>query len=148
MKLYRDIWHGKRERGDTIIEVIIAIGIVSLVLTAAYAITNRNTQVTQEVQEQSYAQKLVEEQVEVFRSLGTSAIGSDITAIKSNSGGCFDGGAYVSEASGASLCKVTNGGATYLLTVDSTNAPVYKINAHWDTLGGSGADVSVLYRVE
>lgn len=54
--------------GDTIVEVLIATAIASLVLVSAYAITTRNTRATQDVQENSYAQKLVEQQVVAITS--------------------------------------------------------------------------------
>lgn len=124
----------RSERGDTIIEVLIATGIVSLVLTSAYALTNRNIQATQEVQEQAYAQKLVEQQVELLRA----------SATKPASDGCFN-------ASGVSVtgaaCKVTNGGASYTLLVHPISAVQYSARATWETLGGKSANVTVYYRI-
>ena len=123
------------ERGDTIIEVLIAIGIVSLVLTSAYALTNRNVQATQEIQEQAYAQKLVEQQVEILRS----------ATAKPTSNGCFSApNTYV--ATTDSACHISNGGATYNVVISLSGA-TYGIKASWATLGGSNADVTVYYRV-
>jgi prepilin-type N-terminal cleavage/methylation domain-containing protein len=123
------------QRGDTIVEVLIAVAIVSLVLTSAYALTSRNVRANQEVQEQAYAQKLVEQQAELFRS---SAVPPD--------GGCFNTvGAPVATGSG---CVVNNGGASYKLSINSQSIPnVYRIRASWATLGATTATVTVYYEV-
>ena len=135
---FRGLLHSRyvhnTERGDTIIEVLIAIGIVSLVLTSAYALTNRNIQVSQEVQEQAYAQKLVEGQVELLRAAAT----------KPAADGCFNAsGALVN----GTACKITNGGATYTLLVHPSSATQYSVQANWTTLDGKSANVTVYYRV-
>jgi prepilin-type N-terminal cleavage/methylation domain-containing protein len=58
----------RRQAGDTIVEVLIAIAVVSLVLTSAYMVTNKNAQTMQAVQERTQAQKLVERQIELIRA--------------------------------------------------------------------------------
>ena len=131
----KSVRHSYGERGDTIIEVLIAIGIVSLVLTSAYALTNRNIQISQEVQEQAYAQKLVERQVELLRAAPT----------KPSADGCFDTtGAIVS----GTACKITNGGASYTLLVHHlTAANQYSVQATWQTIHDKTANVTVYYQV-
>ena len=64
-----------RQNGDTIVEVLIASAIASLVLVSAYALTNKNVGAIQEAQEQSVAQKLVEQQVELLRDASTPPAG-------------------------------------------------------------------------
>lgn len=127
----------RSQRGDTIIEVLIATGIVSLVLTSAYALTSRNVRANQAVQEQAYAQKLVEKQVELLRA----------AAVKQPSGGtsCFDNADKLTSA-----CNVPNGGVTYTLKVstDFLVAPnTYSITATWPSLSGGDANITVYYRV-
>src|SRR5687767_4350813 len=53
-----------RERGDTIVEVLIAIAVVSLILGGAYTTTNRSMQATRSAQERSVALTLAESQIE------------------------------------------------------------------------------------
>ncbi len=125
----------RAERGDTIIEVLIAIGIVSLVLTSAYALTNRNIQISQEVQEQAYAQKLVERQVELLRAVDT----------KPSSDGCFT---TTGVATSGTACQVNNGGASYTLLVHPlASAGQYSVQATWQTIHGKTANVTVYYQV-
>jgi prepilin-type N-terminal cleavage/methylation domain-containing protein len=127
----------KSQRGDTIIEVLIATAIVSLVLTSAYALTSRNVRTNQAVQEQAYAQKLVEKQVELLRAV----------ASKPTSDKCFnDSGTPVDVTDAA--CKPTNGGADYQLTVHPTgSADTYSITATWASLTGGNSNITVYYRV-
>lgn len=131
------------QRGDTIIEVLIAVAIVSLVLTAAYALTNKNVAATQEVQEQAYAQKMVEQQVELLRSSAPPA-----------QKGCYkttDGTFAVAAtpAPNPDPCAVTHGGATYhmLITPPSGSSSTYTVKADWDTVTGSRANITVYYKV-
>lgn len=128
----------RSQRGDTIIEVLIATGIVSLVLTSAFALTSRNVRANQAVQEQAYAQKLVEKQVELLR-----AVASKPTVDK-----CFNDSGTPVELTDAA-CKPTNGGATYKLTVHPTNLATntYSITATWHNLTGGDANITVYYRV-
>ena len=122
----------RNQRGDTIVEVLIAAAIVSLVLAAAYALTNRNLLGIQATQEQSYAQKLVQQQVEFLRVATTKP-----------TGGCFNSsGSIVS----GDACKITNGGATYVLKITESGG-VYTIAATWDAVGGGTANVTVYYKV-
>lgn len=57
------------ERGDTIVEVLITIAIVSLVLGGAYVTTNRSLLATRSAQERSIALKLAESQIERLKSI-------------------------------------------------------------------------------
>ncbi len=133
MRLKTSIVRKLNQAGDTIVEVLIAVGIVSLVLTTAYATTNRNVRSAQDTQENIYAQKLVEQQAERLRAAG-SATGD----------GCFTPtAAYVPLTD--PVCKTTNGGAEFQLTVHPTGSS-YEITASWKTLGGADAKVTVWYR--
>lgn len=125
------------ERGDTIVEVLIAIAIVSLVLASGYAITNKNVAAIQEAQEQSYGQKLVQQQVEYLRD----------NPVLATAPGCFTG--PITYGTGAS-CDRTNGGAVYNMKITPAATPppgaTFAITATWDTLTGSTAHITVYYR--
>lgn len=62
----------RRERGDTIVEVLIAVAIVSLVLAGAYVSTNRSLLATRAAQERVSALKLAESQMEQIKSLAST----------------------------------------------------------------------------
>jgi len=136
------VWADRR--GDTIIEVLIAIGIVSLVLTSAYAVTNRNAQASQKIQEQGQAQKIVESQIELLRSY------SNPSGIPPN--GCLTADGDTIIAVGVDSCKnfqADGSGATYVLSINKLVAPAvetYKVTAVWDALGGQSGNVTMYYR--
>lgn len=64
-------WRRKQssERGDTIVEVLITIAVVSLVLGGAYVTTNRSLLATRSAQERSIALKLAESQIERLKTI-------------------------------------------------------------------------------
>lgn len=62
-------WHNFKERGDTIVEVLIAIAVISLVLGGAYVTTNRSLIATRAAEERGNALKLTESQVEQLKGL-------------------------------------------------------------------------------
>ena len=59
----------RRQRGDTLVEVMISIAIVSLILGGAYVTTNRSLQATRAAQERAIALKLAEAQLERLKNL-------------------------------------------------------------------------------
>jgi prepilin-type N-terminal cleavage/methylation domain-containing protein len=139
------------ERGDTIVEVLIAIAIVSLVLVTAYTISNKNVEAVQANQERIQAQHLVEGQIESLKAQ------TGITAPNT----CFD--VLGSAASGTSCTQTAAGsGASYTI---STTAPgvapptqcastissvAYIICTYWTSLGGSSnndSNVTMYYRL-
>lgn len=127
-------------RGDTIIEVLIAIGIVSLVLTSAYVTTNRNAQVSQKIQEQGQAQKLAERQIELLRGFN-GTVPPD--------GGCLVATGGVASLVSGEACQnlaAASSGASYTLSIKPIAADTYKVSADWDALGGQTANVTMYYR--
>lgn len=124
------MWHS--QRGDTIVEVLIAVSIASLVLASAYAVTNRNVLAIQQAQEQAYGQKIVQQQVEYLRAAPGLA----------TSPGCYTAPSTYSTA--PADCDIPHGGATYALQISpgATNA----VKATWDSLGGASASIVVYYR--
>lgn len=73
MKLHRF------KRGDTIVEVLLAIAIVSAVLAGAYVTTNRSLLIGRDAQEASEALELAEGQIERIKSLSAQpVVGRDI----------------------------------------------------------------------
>lgn len=124
---------GYTQRGDTIIEVLIAIGVISLVLTAAYATTNRNSMATLDTQEQSAAVKLTEKQVELARTRSATL----------GSGACFATDGTSKPASDAA-CAVVSGGATYKIA-DTYAGGVFTTKVTWSGVMGDDKNVTMVY---
>lgn len=134
------------QAGDTIVEVLIAIAIISLVLTAAYATTNRNTIATQNNEEHIQAQHLVEAQIEALRAQnGINATGE-----------CFNG---ADEVGTCNAFTAAGSGATYTLKVEGPTGLVtptdgtertYTVTATWTSLGAqtdNNSNISMIYRL-
>ena len=72
----------KSQRGDTLVEVLIAITVVSMVLVTAYATTTRSVNSMQDTQEHSEALQLAQTQLEYLHNVSKPN--------RPTSGGCFD----------------------------------------------------------
>lgn len=68
----------RNQRGDTIVEVLIAIGIIAVVLGGAYIATNRALRQGRAAQERSEALEVAREQLERIRYIVTDSVGTDI----------------------------------------------------------------------
>jgi prepilin-type N-terminal cleavage/methylation domain-containing protein len=130
------------QRGDTIVEVLLAMAVMSLVLVGAYVTTNKNEITLQNSQEREQAQRLVEGQIEMLR-----AQGGIIT-----SGDCFNSS---TETSTCGNFTAANSGAVYTLSVTGptgTNKPVgtYTLKAVWTSDGAlseNDSNVTLFYRL-
>lgn len=103
-------------RGDTIVEVLIAISIVSMVLGGAYGTTRRSLVDTHDAQERSTGVKLIESQIEQLRTLA-----------QTNAGAIF--GASVP----ASFCTTSTSGTLSVVTSSNSACAV----------GASGTPTSI-----
>ncbi|HSX43099.1 MAG TPA: prepilin-type N-terminal cleavage/methylation domain-containing protein [Candidatus Saccharimonadales bacterium] len=132
----------RNERGDTLVEVLIAMAIISLVLVGAYVTSNRNAATLQATQEREQAQRVVEAQLELLRNSGT------IT-----SGNCFDpiSGSQTSGAGCDIKSSTTNSGATYKLSITGPVGGVYTVMARWTSLNSNtdlDSSVTMYYRLK
>jgi prepilin-type N-terminal cleavage/methylation domain-containing protein len=122
------------QKGDTIVEVLIAIAVVSTVLVAAYQTTGQNIRSAQATQERTEALKLAEGQLERLRSNGVLAAPNE----------CFDIGTGLPE----SACDFTPNGAgaaNYKVRI-SESAGTYKVSVIWEGLTTATENVSLYYR--
>jgi len=127
--------------GDTIVEVLIAMAIVSLVLLGAYAATTRDIRSLQDTQEHSQALQLVQTQVEF------------LSAQKAITGGnCFD-----AKGTPTNTCNFSADGTVdsshqqpeYTLSISNGSgacANSYEVKATWDSVINNTGNVAVCYR--
>jgi type II secretory pathway pseudopilin PulG len=66
----------RNSRGDTIIEVLIAIAVVSSVLSISFAIANRSTLAGRQAYERSEAIKVAESQIELVKAFVSTQTGN------------------------------------------------------------------------
>lgn len=142
-----------REGGDTIVEVLIAIAVVSLILGGAYVTTNRSLQATRSAEERSVALKLAESQVEQIKALSKTDPGLIFDTTTPNPFCIGTGGTPIATTS--NQCKVNSAGAP------TTNEPRFSLSVtrgsdghtftvvnQWTDVSGDVTDnVRMLYRV-
>lgn len=125
----RVVRESENQRGDTIVEVLISISILSLILTISYALSNRNTAYIRQSQERGEAQKISERQLELLRGYLTSE-----TPWQS-SFRCFnDAGQPTADG-----CGNINGLYNIQISVDPDDAKTYTVTTTWSSLTGNTA---------
>jgi Tfp pilus assembly protein PilV len=138
-----------RQRGDTIVEVLIAVTVVSMVLGGAYVTTNKSLLATRAAQEQSGALKLTESQLEqlkglaatnpagLFSTTGTFCVYNQTTIIPSSDARCTQDAAGVQ----------TTTEPKYMIAVTrSTND--FSVKTTWTDVSGKRTDqMSLKYRI-
>jgi Tfp pilus assembly protein PilV len=137
----------KNSAGDTIVEVLIAVAVASLVLVSAYATSNRSVHSIRDTQEQQEALTVASTQVELIRA--NRGLATDVK-------GCFDGaGAPADRASagcsywsdGVSACSVTTRPFCYAVDVTKAADGTYKVAVTWERAPSGTGNVSLFYRL-
>jgi prepilin-type N-terminal cleavage/methylation domain-containing protein len=149
------------QRGDTLIEVLMAIAILSSVLAGSYSITRRSLRISQASQDRIYGLKLLEGQVEMmrrYRELDPEGWVSGISTLTSANGKyCFnpldlqaDPNAFKPKLATGDNCSkqgpVEDDSRYQVMnSLDATidpKAPVYIFKVEWLALNGGGEPVT------
>lgn len=150
MRLKRRFLNRLSERGDTVVEVLMAIAVVSLILGGAYVTANRSLQNTRDAEERSNALKMAEAQTEQLRHLASTnpsvIFGAGVPASF-----CISGTATVD--SSTALCLVNGSGAltttppAYRIAI-TRSGNTFTITSTWIKVGGDQQNsVQLKYRV-
>ena len=143
-----------RQRGDTIVEVLLAMSVVGLVLGTAFGIANRSVNLGQDAQERTEALKLAESQLELLKSRYSSD--ASIRTRTDVQPFCFEASVLFSvKESTDAACKNQNGrGAAGLYSIaiippaSSSLTATYEIRIIWNRLGATGQNnLSLYYKV-
>jgi prepilin-type N-terminal cleavage/methylation domain-containing protein len=146
------------ERGDTIVEVLIAIAIVGLVLGTGYVAANRSSTNIEVAQEHQIAVTIVQSQLEQLNAQNLASLSPPIPLpndanniacfTPSSTGPVFNNSArthspcvdYNSEAEDftVAITNVTAGGSPSLQT--------YQVDVNWPRLSGGQDDVKLFYQ--
>lgn len=140
-------FHRLRQDGDTIVEVLIAIVVVSAVLTGAFSIANLSLKSIRMAQERGEAQKIAQQSVELLNSFRPP--NSGVTA--QNAPFCIESGPGGSVPTAFELADVSNcaSGAEnrYRTSITrTTSGPVFKIRVVWDGIKGSQEQLEYYYQ--
>jgi Tfp pilus assembly protein PilV len=148
------------QRGDTIVEVLIAVAIAGAVLAGAYTIANKSSQQVRMAQERSEAQKIATGLVERLngavvvaptvgvtnpfcfeKSPSTSIKNFTISAVPALATDTFDSSVYDGQ------CTRTNGALTYYTIIERNSDPTFTVHVRWSKLGGgTNEEVTLRYR--
>ncbi|HWB38788.1 MAG TPA: type II secretion system protein [Candidatus Saccharimonadales bacterium] len=155
----------KRQRGDTIVEVMVVLAIIGLALSVSYAIANRSLLGVRQSQEHSAALQLAQEQLEELRGLYLAGATFDDTTNQCMNLGDQKSGNYchfdlntLQTATTTTYfnvlitkvtdCDASDTDATCNKDPNYSDDPNYKITVTWPDVTGHGTDnVSLIYRL-
>lgn len=137
--------------GDTIVEVLIAMAVLSLILGGAYSISNRSLGSIRQAQEHTEALKYAEGQIERLKALN-----SGHTNVFNNGSFCIKHDITL----GDSIVNSTNPACTvgqsvlYAIQITRAESPfdsghyLFTVSVKWDNFHGNGQDnVTLKYKL-
>ncbi|TAH33182.1 hypothetical protein EYC59_05280 [Candidatus Saccharibacteria bacterium] len=148
----------RKYAGDTIVEVLIAVAVISFILAGAFSISMRSTSGVRDAQERSEALKIASTQVEWLR--GHNGLPNDGST-------CYDQAGAATNGT-ANRCNYTTGGDSgcdgdaetycYRVVITAQAAPynpltdkfistTYTVTVTWDSATGHPADSELYYRL-
>lgn len=157
-----------RSQGDTIVEVLIAIMIVTTVIAASYVTVSRVTNNARQAQERGVGTKLLEAQAERIKAYAAST--SAATLFGASNPFCLDAASVFTSLGGFTLpqpldtdpftgyggCVFDQRGEAYVAAspgveyyiVTFRNGNTFTITARWTKAGGYGKEqATISYRV-
>lgn len=147
----------RSQRGDTIVEVLIALVIIGSVLTGAFAISNLSQRQIRLAQERTEAQKIAQGVTELLNGLY-----AEVPEITERVGGAL----AVADPSKSAFCKApgvvwtvvqdtdaacqTGTENRYSISIVSTNSTdkVFLTTVKWENVLGRDEQVQIYYRVK
>ena len=148
--------------GDTIIEVLIAMAIVSLVLGGAYISANESFNDTRQAQERSEALQIIESQLEALKQLASNG---NTTIFTSPYVFCINNSYAATNATNtpststptltfsnsstfAPACSNLGTAQIYNISIQQTATDQFTATAQWYRAGGGGTGVDQLQIVD
>jgi len=139
--------HTRAQAGDTIVEVMIAIAIISSVLVGAFLVSSTSTRSVQDTGERAQALQLAQSQVEMIRSYvadGGTFAGSSPYCMVSQSGQ-YTYKTSVGDANNCDPADNASRGAQFRPSF-TKNGPNYTVTVGWEGLK-SAANIQLTYRI-
>lgn len=136
----------REQTGDTIVEVVIAMAVVSTMLTGAFVVTSNSMKGVRDSEEHAHALQLLQGQVELLRSAASQS--GDVPTSGLSSSFCFDaGGGLVRDPN----CTTD---AIYHLSISSPTdvaaanvTTTFNLTASWPSVNGGNDQVLLSYKV-
>lgn len=123
-------------KGETIVEVMIAIAVVGGVLSGAYYLLNQSYKQSQAAVERTAGVKAAEAKVEILRTFNPTQLGT--YAVNANF--CISNAGPVADTDGA--CKIDR----YTVTAKKLTNNAYEIKAEWDGLLAPKESATIYYQ--
>lgn len=141
-------------RGDTIIEVLLAMMVVSLILGGAYVSASRTLNNSRQAQERGEALKVAQSQLETIKN---KANNGDASLFSYANTFCIDSSNNLQPSTNptrtatpslesdnfntyTSACKNQGPGQLYYVTDQVTSGNLFSVYVRWDRAGGNGRD--------
>lgn len=131
-------------KGDTIIEVLISLAVLSLAFSLSYAIATKSLQDTQDTQEHSQALEYLDAQFEALKYTLANQ-GLPATALSPGAVFCFNPiidpapGTLPFNVKQTDPCLISaSGGFNYHIEINNMGQNVYNAVACWDGLNNNG----------
>lgn len=138
------------QRGDSIVEVIIVLAVLSLALSIAYATSNQSLLATRQAQENSQATEILRSQLETLRSY-TAVDSTSANYIFRATKFCIDSGGAVKDIIPAGPCTQRNLydiAIQYVASSGTGSLNTFTATATWADAQGHGDDVvTLVYRL-
>ena len=145
MKKY---FSSRKQAGDTIVEVIIAIAVISTILSGAFLVTSRSSRAVRDSEEHAQALQYLQGQVELLRAAAGRSGGLPATL---NTPFCLGANQYYQPASSSVQCTL---GSFYKVVISSPSSSravnattTFNLVASWPALSGNTDTVYLAYKV-
>lgn len=146
-----------RSRGDTLVEVLIALAVLTTILVGAYITANRSQNTNQASQERGEAIKIVESQIERLKGLlssGTIVVPAGSFCVNTANSGLTTitapANPFSESLETATLPYVPadcgNLGGRYNIAIRASSN-TYEFLVRWHRIGGSRDQINMYYRV-
>lgn len=156
------------QAGDTIIEVLVAVAVVSMVLASAFVTVNRTSKNARLTQENQEALKLAEGQLEAIRGLAGNAaaaatlfstprqfcVNKDGVTLSAFSATTYAGtnintpGYYPDDGSHTRCVRqLTGEDYLYYISVSKPTVSTFRVNVDWNGPTANRANVSLIYEM-
>lgn len=146
------------QAGDTIVEVIIAVAVISSLLVGAYTVTERSARAVRDSEEHTQALQLLQGQVELLRSAASTGalrslpnlttpfcFRSDGTAAQPVTPTTYCSGTSASDPVHYTLqISCPSGGVCPKAVPDTTS---FQLTTTWPAIDGNTASVGLFYKV-
>jgi prepilin-type N-terminal cleavage/methylation domain-containing protein len=147
MKITIAPYKTREQAGDTIVEVLVALAVVSVILVGAFIVTNRSTKDVRDSEEHAQALQFLQGQVELLRS---AASRSGALPASLDVPFCLDAAIYYQPAASDSNCLLDS---LYRVAIVSpvaspgTGTTTFNLTATWPGINGGTGFINLSYNV-